>query len=198
MLLIDNYDSFTYNLVHLLSGAGLSLTVVKNDAASAAEIEAMRPDALLLSAGPGTPEEAGVTLELIARLGDRIPMLGICLGHQCIAHALGGRVRRAEQLLHGKTCQVTHDGRGVYLGLPPQVAMARYNSLVVEEASLPSGLAVSARSETGEVMGLRSQSGLLEGVQFHPESVLSESGPQLARNWVRRLRPVPLGSGEKQ
>jgi anthranilate synthase/aminodeoxychorismate synthase-like glutamine amidotransferase len=187
IVVIDNYDSFTYNLVHLLASAGASCQVVRNDALTADAIGALRPRGLILSAGPGTPEDAGITLEVIARYHEHIPMLGVCLGHQSIARAFGARVVGGGRLLHGKTSRIEHDGLPPFDGLPNPLTMARYNSLLVDEATLPEEIQVSARSEHGEVMGVRHRRFPVYGVQFHPESILSERGRDLMHNWLNRL-----------
>jgi anthranilate synthase/aminodeoxychorismate synthase-like glutamine amidotransferase len=187
VLIVDNYDSFTYNTVQLLEQLGARCEVRLSDRISLAEIEQLAPHALLFSAGPGTPDEAGITLAAIRHFAGRLPLLGVCLGHQAIAQAFGGRVVRAERLMHGKVCAVSHDGTGLFEGLPQPTAMARYNSLLVEESSLPAALRVTARSETGEVMAVAHESWPLEGVQFHPESVLSANGARLLDNWLAQL-----------
>jgi anthranilate synthase/aminodeoxychorismate synthase-like glutamine amidotransferase len=163
--------------------------VVRNDELRASDIEALRPRGILLSAGPGTPDEAGITLETIERFKGRLPILGVCLGHQAIAQAFGGRVVRGGRLMHGKTCAVEHDGSGLFRGLPRPAIMARYNSLLVDEASLPAQLRVTARSSLGEVMAIEHTELQIQGVQFHPESILSESGGKLLANWLERLVP---------
>jgi para-aminobenzoate synthetase component 2 len=188
VVIVDNYDSFTYNTVQLLGSLGARCTVVLNDAVPATALEAMAPDGILLSAGPGTPLDAGITLDVIALYAGRVPLLGVCLGHQAIAHAFGGRVLSGGRLMHGKTSQVEHAGIGLFEHVPRPALMARYNSLLVEEASLPASLRVTARSEHGEVMGLAHQRHDVEGVQFHPESALSRGGDQLYANWLARLR----------
>jgi anthranilate synthase/aminodeoxychorismate synthase-like glutamine amidotransferase len=188
VLLVDNYDSFTYNTVQLLGALGARCTVVRNDQCAASDLEPLAPDGILLSAGPGTPRDAGITLDVIARYAGRIPLLGVCLGHQAIAHAFGGQVISGGRLLHGKTSEVVHDGTGLFSGLPRPAVMARYNSLLVEEGSLPPSLRVTARSEHNEIMGLSHDRDAVEGVQFHPESVLSCGGDRLFTNWLDRLR----------
>jgi len=188
VVIVDNYDSFTYNTVHVLGGLGARCSVLLNDRTTPAEIEALAPDGVLLSAGPGTPLDAGVTLAVIAHFAGRVPLLGVCLGHQAIAHAYGGRVVGGGRLMHGKTCAVEHDGTGLFRGLPAPASMARYNSLLVEPSSLPSTLRVTARSAEGEIMGLEHRQLAIEGVQFHPESVLSRDGDRLFSNWLERLR----------
>ncbi len=185
VLVVDNYDSFTYNLVQALGALGASVEVVRNDAAGAEEIERRAPDRVVISPGPGTPERAGVSNDLILRLGAKLPILGVCLGHQCIARAFGGRISRALPV-HGKTSPVIHDGSGVLAGLPNPFTAMRYHSLAVDEASLPAELAVSARTPEGVVMGLRHLDWPLEGVQFHPESYRTEAGLQLLSNFLRR------------
>lgn len=188
VVIVDNYDSFTYNTVQLLGSLGARCTVVLNDAVPAAALEALAPDGILLSAGPGTPLDAGITLDVIRLYAGRIPLLGICLGHQAIAQAFGGRVLSGGRLMHGKTSLVEHTGSGLFEHVPRPALMARYNSLLVEEASLPASLRVTARSEHGEIMGLAHDRHAVEGVQFHPESALSRGGDRLYANWLDRLR----------
>lgn len=187
VVIVDNYDSFTYNTVQLLGSLGARCTVVLNDQMPAAGLEQLGPDGILLSAGPGTPLDAGITLDVIARYAGRVPLFGVCLGHQSIAHAFGGRVVNARRLMHGKASPIEHAGEGLFSGLPPGVPMARYNSLLVDEASLPEALRVTARSDEGEVMGLEHRTLDVQAVQFHPESVLSQCGAQLMSNWLDRL-----------
>ena len=187
VLVVDNYDSFTFNLVQCLRALGAECEVVENDRTSVADVQATRPDGLLISPGPGAPEGAGVTLELISALAGSIPMLGICLGHQAIAQAFGARVRRAEAPVHGKVSAVLHDGRGVFLGVPSPFDATRYHSLLVEREGLPPAFEVSATTSAGEIMGLRHRQLPLEGVQFHPESILTAFGPQLVQNWLLSL-----------
>jgi len=184
ILVIDNYDSFTYNLVQYLGEMGADLDVRRNDAVSLADIEQLAPDKILLSPGPGTPNDAGITLDVIRTFGPRIPIFGVCLGQQAIGQALGGRVVRAEHLMHGKTSPITHNGEGVFAGLPSPLEATRYHSLIVERASLPDALAVTAQTEEGEIMGLKHKTWPLEGVQFHPESVLTLHGKQMLRNFL--------------
>ena len=187
VLIVDNYDSFTYNTVQLLESLGARCEVRLNDRISLAEIEQLAPQALLFSAGPGTPDEAGITLAAIRHFAGRLPVLGVCLGHQAIAQAFGASIVRAERLMHGKVCAVSHDGTGLFEGLPQPTSMARYNSLLVDESSLPAAVRVTARSETGEVMAVAHQTWPVLGVQFHPESVLSENGARLLDNWLAQL-----------
>lgn len=191
VVIVDNYDSFTYNTVQLLGSLGARCTVVLNDQMPAAELARLAPCAILLSAGPGTPLDAGITLDVIARYAGRVPLLGVCLGHQAIAHAFGGRVVNAARLMHGKTSRIEHGGDGLFRGLPQPARMARYNSLLVEEASLPASLRVTARSEEDEVMALEHATHDIRSVQFHPESALSEGGAQLMSNWLERLPRLP-------
>jgi anthranilate synthase component 2 len=182
--MIDNYDSFTYNLVHLFEELGAEVVVRRNDAISPDEAEALAPDRLVVSPGPGRPADAGVSVELIRRLGPTTPTLGVCLGHQAIVEAFGGEIGQARALLHGKASVVRHDGRGVYAGLPEEIEAGRYHSLAA--LTVPPELEVTARTEDGEVMGVRHRAYPVEGLQFHPESVLTPLGPQLARNFLEQ------------
>ncbi len=184
ILLIDNYDSFTYNLYQAVRGLGASCRVIRNDELTLKKIKALRPQRLILSPGPGRPEDAGVTLRVIAELSPRIPTLGVCLGHQAIAMAYGGKVVRAQRLMHGKTCRIRHDGKGLFRGLKQNVEVMRYHSLVAEAASLPKCLIVTARSEGGLVMGLRHREHPVEGAQFHPESIMTPEGPRMIKNFL--------------
>ena len=181
--MIDNYDSFTYNLVHLFEELGAEVVTVRNDAITAEEAAALAPDRLVVSPGPGRPADAGVSVDVIRRLGETTPTLGVCLGHQAIVEAYGGTVGQARALLHGKASVVTHDGRGVYDGLPDELEVGRYHSLAATE--VPDELTVTAQTADGEVMGVRHARLPIEGVQFHPESVLTPLGPELARNFLR-------------
>jgi anthranilate synthase/aminodeoxychorismate synthase-like glutamine amidotransferase len=183
LLMIDNYDSFTYNLVHLFEELGAEVVTVRNDAITADEAAALAPDRLVVSPGPGRPADAGVSIEVIRRLGETTPTLGVCLGHQAIVEAFGGTVGQARALLHGKASVVTHDGRGVYEGLPDELEVGRYHSLAATE--VPDELTVTAQTADGEVMGVRHARLPIEGVQFHPESVLTPLGPELVRNFLR-------------
>jgi len=184
LLLIDNYDSFTYNLVHFLGEVGAECRVVRNDRISADEAVATAPGGIVLSPGPCDPDRAGICLELVAKAAGRIPILGVCLGHQVIGQAFGGAVVRAETLMHGKTSDIRHRGEGVLAGLPDPLTVTRYHSLVVEAASLPPALAVTAETEDGVVMGLQHRDWPVYGVQFHPESIASQGGHDLLRNFV--------------
>jgi len=183
LLMIDNYDSFTYNLVHLFQELGAEVRVFRNDAITAEEAEALAPAQLVISPGPGRPADAGVSVELIRRLGPRVPTLGVCLGHQAIVEAFGGEIGQARALLHGKSSPVEHDGKGVFRGLPDPIEAGRYHSLAALQ--VPDELKVTARTPDGEVMGVRHRELPIEGVQFHPESVLTPLGPDLARNFLK-------------
>jgi anthranilate synthase/aminodeoxychorismate synthase-like glutamine amidotransferase len=189
ILLVDNYDSFTFNVVQYLGELGAAVTVHRNDEIDVAGIRAARPDALVLSPGPCTPDEAGVTLAAIRELQGTFPILGVCLGHQAIGQAFGGRVVRNFRIVHGKASPVLHCGIGVFAGLPNPFAAGRYHSLVVERETLPACLEITAWTEEGEIMGLRHRTLDVEGVQFHPESILTEAGKQLLGNWLARLDP---------
>ncbi len=184
ILVVDNYDSFTYNLVHYLAELGAEAKVVRNDALSAGEALALRPDAVVLSPGPCTPNEAGICLELIAQAPEDLPILGVCLGHQAIGQAFGGDVVRAKTLMHGKTSPVRHDSRGVFSGLPDPFTATRYHSLAVDRGSLPNSLSVTAWTEDGEIMGLQHATRPVHGVQFHPESIATEGGHRLLGNFL--------------
>lgn len=196
IVLIDNYDSFTYNLFQLLATLGADVSVIRNDAATAGDVRAMEPEGIVISPGPGMPSDAGISCEIIRELGASVPILGVCLGHQCMASVFGGRVVRAETLMHGKTSSVTHANRGVFYGLPAPLRVVRYHSLVVDERSLPTSFDVTAQTVDGVVMGIRHRTLPLEGVQFHPESILTESGPQLLQNWLGSLVP-PAGAATR-
>ena len=185
LLMIDNYDSFTYNIYQLLAAAGHDVMVVYNDAKTLAQLVALKPERLLVSPGPGNPDSAGVSLEAIAYFAGRIPVLGVCLGHQALAQAFGGRVVRAERLMHGKTSPMLHDRQTIFNGLPLPFAATRYHSLIVERATLPDAFAVSAWTPEQEIMGLRHLPTGAEGVQFHPESILSEAGDALLKNFTK-------------
>jgi anthranilate synthase/aminodeoxychorismate synthase-like glutamine amidotransferase len=184
---LDNYDSFTFNLVQYLGELGAAVEVYKNDALDVAAVRRAAPDGILISPGPCTPNEAGISLDVLKELGGWVPIFGVCLGHQAIGQAFGGKVVRAGRLMHGKTSPIVHDGRGVFEGLPSPFEATRYHSLLVEKASLPASLEVSAWTEEGEIMGLRHRELDVEGVQFHPESVLTHEGKKLVGNWVGRL-----------
>jgi anthranilate synthase component 2 len=183
-LLIDNYDSFTYNLYHYLGEEGAICKVVRNDKITVAEIDTLDPQAIILSPGPCSPTEAGVCLDVIAGLGSRIPILGVCLGHQAIGQAYGGVVKRAPHLMHGKVSQISHTARGIFAGINGEFAGARYHSLIVERHTMPSDLEVVAESDDGIVMGLAHRSHPVHGLQFHPESIASEHGHRLIRTFL--------------
>jgi len=185
ILLIDNYDSFTYNLVQGFMSLGADVRVFRNDALDVAAARALEPTHLVISPGPGRPEGAGVSMAMIREFCESIPVLGVCLGHQSIAAVFGASIIAARRLMHGKISLIQHDGAGVFAGLPNPLEIGRYHSLAVEESSLPAELVVTARTESGEIMGLRHQSLALEGVQFHPESVLTPNGPELMANFLR-------------
>jgi anthranilate synthase component 2 len=189
ILMIDNYDSFTYNLVQYLGELGAEVETVRNDAVTPARVRELAPEGIVISPGPCTPDEAGVSLGLVSELAGEIPMLGVCLGHQCIGQVFGGRVVRARQVMHGKTSMIHHDGQGVFAGLPQPFEATRYHSLVVERESLPDCLEITAWTETedgeiDEIMGLRHRELAIEGVQFHPESILTAHGHDLLRNFL--------------
>ena len=190
LVLVDNYDSFTFNLVQFLGELGARVEVFRNDAIDVAGIRALRPHGVVLSPGPCTPDQAGVTLATIEALGGQLPILGVCLGHQAIGQAYGGRVVRNARIVHGKASPVRHRRRGLYAGLPSPFAAGRYHSLVVERETLPRQLEVTAWTDEGEIMGLRHRKLEVEGVQFHPESILTEGGKALLGNWLARLRPA--------
>jgi len=185
LLMIDNYDSFTYNLVQYLGELGEDVRVFRNDEISLEEVAEMGPERIVLSPGPCTPNEAGITLELIGKSAGRIPILGVCLGHQAIGQAFGGNVVRAKRVMHGKTSQIEHSGLGVFRDLPSGFAATRYHSLVIERESLPPCLEITAQSEDGEIMGVRHREYPVEGVQFHPEAILTEHGHQLLKNFLQ-------------
>jgi len=187
IVVIDNYDSFTYNLVQYLETLGASCEVVLNDVCDVASIAAREPDGIVISPGPCTPDDAGISLETITRLAGTVPILGVCLGHQSIGQAFGGRVVRAERLMHGKTSPVLHDEKSLFAGLSNPFTATRYHSLLVERASLPDTLEVTAWTTEGEIMGLRHKTLPIEGVQFHPESILTDEGMNLLKNWVASI-----------
>jgi anthranilate synthase component II len=191
ILVVDNYDSFVYNLVQELGELGASPTVFRNDAIDVEGIRAQRPDAILISPGPGRPADGGVSLAAIRELGGEIPLLGVCLGHQCIGEVFGGTVVAAPHLMHGKTSEIHHDGQGIFAGLPDPFVATRYHSLVVSPDSVPKELMVTATSTDGVIMGLRHRELPIEGVQFHPESVLTVSGPALLGNFLSQVSGAP-------
>jgi len=191
ILVIDNYDSFTYNLVQYLGELGAELRVVRNDAVDADGVAALAPERVVISPGPGTPDDAGVSLSLIRRLGERTPILGVCLGHQAIGQAFGGTVARAKAQMHGKTSDIRHDGRGVFAGLSNPLTATRYHSLVILPHTVPADLEVTAWAEDGEIMGVRHRRWPVEGVQFHPESILTVEGKRLLGNFLGRTAVAP-------
>ncbi len=184
ILVIDNYDSFTYNLVQYLGEMGVEIKVARNDELTIAEILKMKPDHLMISPGPCSPKEAGISVDIIKKLGGKIPILGVCLGHQSNGYAYGGDIVRAKKLMHGKTSEISHDGKGVFVGMPNPFKATRYHSLAIKKETLPDCLVVTAQSEDGEIMGVRHKTLPVEGVQFHPESILTESGRILLRNFI--------------
>ena len=184
LLLIDNYDSFTYNLVHYLGELGAEVTIYRNDAISASEGLALKPKGIVLSPGPCGPDQAGICLELIKKNAGAIPLMGVCLGHQAIGQAFGGRVIRASTLMHGKTSDIHHEGHGLFHGLPTPFSAARYHSLIVERSSLPDCLEVTAQTDDGVVMGIAHREFPIHGVQFHPESIASDQGHELLKNFL--------------
>jgi len=185
LLVIDNYDSFTYNLVQYFGELGADPVVKRNDAITADEVEKIRPDKIVISPGPGTPANAGISMDLIRRFGPKLPILGVCLGHQSIGEVYGGKVVRADRLMHGKTSPIRHDGKGVFAGLPNPFEATRYHSLLVEKKSVPACLEVTADTAEGEIMGLRHREFPVHGVQFHPESILSKEGKDLLANFLK-------------
>lgn len=184
LLVIDNYDSFTYNLVQYLGELGQDVVVYRNDAVTVDEVEAMEPDRIVVSPGPCTPREAGISVEVIRRFAGKLPLLGVCLGHQCIGSAFGGEIVRAERIMHGKTSPIEHDGRSVFKGLSNPFEATRYHSLVIERATVPDCLEISAWTAEGEIMGVRHKEMCVEGIQFHPESILTVEGKTLLNNFL--------------
>jgi anthranilate synthase/aminodeoxychorismate synthase-like glutamine amidotransferase len=197
IVIIDNYDSFTYNIVQTIGGLGEKMEIFRNDQVDIATIEGLKPDRLLISPGPCDPEKAGISIAAIRYFSGKIPVLGVCLGHQAIGEAFGGKTVRAARLMHGKTSPISHDGRGVFTGLPSPFEAMRYHSLVVREEDLPECLMVTARSDQGELMGLRHKTLIVEGVQFHPESIMTPHGVQLLKNFVSSEYPSLFAGGEK-
>jgi anthranilate synthase/aminodeoxychorismate synthase-like glutamine amidotransferase len=193
IVIIDNYDSFTYNIVQTLGGLGATMEIFRNDQVEVAQIAALKPERLLISPGPCTPAKAGISIAAIKYFAGRIPVLGVCLGHQSVGEAFGGRTVRAARLMHGKTSPIYHDGKGVFTGLPAPFEAMRYHSLVVERESLPDCLEITARTDQNELMGLRHKEFLVEGVQFHPESIMTPAGVQLLRNFIDPGYPKMYG-----
>jgi len=190
ILIIDNYDSFVYNLAQYIGELGREPVVFRNDRISPQDIEELSPSHIILSPGPCTPLEAGVSNEVVCRFGGKTPILGVCLGHQCIGYAYGGRIIRAPVPVHGKTSLISHDGKTIYRGVASPFPATRYHSLIIDPGTLPSSLEVTARTPEGEIMGVRHKSYVVEGVQFHPESILTEVGHDLLANFLRFSRPV--------
>ncbi len=188
ILIIDNYDSFTYNLVHLVARHTNEYKVVRNDAIEVDEVRQMHPDMILISPGPGRPEDAGISEQVIRELGADTPILGVCLGHQAIGQVFGAKVTYAPSLMHGKTSIIHHDGKGVYQNVPQDFTATRYHSLVVEKASLPDTLEITSRTPDGVIMGIRHKHYPIEGIQFHPESILTVEGPKLIENWINYVK----------
>ncbi len=190
LLLIDNYDSFTYNLYQYLCELGADVTVVRNDEVTLDDIARMQPERIVISPGPCTPNEAGISVPLIRRFAGEVPILGVCLGHQCIGEAFGGEVKGAGEIKHGKTSLIEHDGAGVFAGVPSPFRAIRYHSLAVQPESVPEELEVTARSESGVIMGVRHRRYAVEGIQFHPESIMTEHGKDLLRNFLQMPEPA--------
>ncbi len=184
ILLIDNYDSFTYNLYQYLAYLGETVEVYRNDKLTVAEVEQMQPESIVISPGPGRPADAGISCKLIEQMAGRVPILGVCLGHQAIAEVFGATVGQADRLMHGKTSLIHHDGDGIYAGLPDPFEAVRYHSLIVQPETVPDCLEVTARTDIGEIMGIRHRAHLIEGVQFHPESILTSVGLDLLKNFL--------------
>jgi len=184
LVMIDNYDSFTYNLVQYLGELGEVIKVYRNDQVTVDEIEGQKPERIVISPGPRTPNEAGISNEILRRFGGKVPILGVCLGHQCIGHVFGGEVVRAPRLMHGKTSMIQHDGKTIFAGLSNPFEATRYHSLIIRRETLPDCLEITAETDQGEIMGVRHKQHKIEGVQFHPESILTESGKDLLRNFV--------------
>ena len=196
LVMIDNYDSFTYNLVQYLGELGADVTVKRNDAIDVAGVRALRPSAVVISPGPCTPAEAGISLKILREMAGEVPILGVCLGHQCIGEAFGGKVVRAPRLMHGKTSPVIHDGNTIFAGLPSPFEAMRYHSLIVDPDTIPLTLEVSARTAENEIMGLRHKELAVEGVQFHPESILTTEGKHLLKNFLDRIDQNQNGNAQ--
>lgn len=185
ILIIDNYDSFTYNLVQYIKQIGIEVKVVRNDQIAIAEIEQLNPEFILLSPGPGNPDHAGICIEVVKHFFNKIPILGVCLGHQVIAQAFGGKIIKAKRPMHGKTSFITHDGKSIFAGLENSFKVTRYHSLIVKEKSLSQDLDITAKSEDGEIMGIRHRQYKVEGIQFHPEAILTENGLKMIQNFFQ-------------
>jgi anthranilate synthase component 2 len=197
LVMIDNYDSFTYNLVQYFGELGEEVKTFRNDEISLAEIDALEPDRIVLSPGPCTPDQAGISLAAVTHFAGRIPLLGVCLGHQSIGQAYGGKIIHANQIMHGKTSAIEHCGEGVFTGLPNPYVVTRYHSLVIDKASLPNCLEVTAWTDDGEIMGVRHRSLMVEGVQFHPESILTERGHDLLKNFLAQPKGKSVIGGSQ-
>jgi anthranilate synthase/aminodeoxychorismate synthase-like glutamine amidotransferase len=198
VLLVDNYDSFTYNLAQYLGELGAAVTVVRNDATTVDAIAQQAPDAIVISPGPCTPNEAGISMDVVRRFAGQIPMLGVCLGHQCIGQVFGGRIVRAPRVMHGKTSKIFHDEKGIYAGIENPFVATRYHSLVIAPESMPDTLEVTAKTWEDEIMGVRSPSGApLEGVQFHPESIMTNAGKALLKNFLAAAAAYRTASGAR-
>jgi len=195
ILMIDNYDSFTYNLVQYIGQLGGAVVVHRNDVISIDEIRKLKPDAIVLSPGPCTPKEAGISVEVIRKLGTSIPIMGVCLGHQAVGYAFGAEVIRAQRIMHGKTSQISNDGRTIFKGLPNPFVAGRYHSLILERDSLPDCLEISAETEEGEIMGVRHKEYPVEGVQFHPESILTPNGKRILKNFLAMINAAEAEGG---
>lgn len=185
ILIIDNYDSFTYNLVHIVAGETDDYRVIRNDEMTVEEVGELNPDGILISPGPGRPDEAGITEPVIKKLGHRIPVLGVCLGHQAIGEVFGGEVIHAPKLMHGKTSQIYHDGKSIFEGIEDGFTATRYHSLVLDPNKIPDELEITARSDDEVIMGVRHKKFSIEGIQFHPESILTNEGPKIVKNWLK-------------
>jgi len=196
IIMIDNYDSFTYNLVQYFGSIGQDLTVFRNDKVTVEEIRALSPDLLVISPGPCSPHEAGISVELIKQMSGHVPIFGVCLGHQSIGAAFGGDIIRAGKLMHGKTSMITHDGKGLFAGMPNPFQAIRYHSLVISKETLPDCLDVTAHSEDGEIMGVRHKDFPVEGVQFHPESILTHNGMRIIENFIDFQRDYEIKESE--
>ncbi|QDX92099.1 aminodeoxychorismate/anthranilate synthase component II [Brevibacillus laterosporus] len=194
IIMIDNYDSFTYNLVQYVGELGEELRVFRNDKITLKEIENMKPDYLMISPGPCTPNEAGISMDVIRYFAGKVPILGVCLGHQSIGQVFGGKIVRAERLMHGKTSEVLHDGKTIFAGIPSPFQAARYHSLLIQEESIPEELEITARTPEGEIMAIRHRELPIEGVQFHPESIITQYGKQMLKNFLtayaKEIQPI--------
>ncbi len=198
ILMIDNFDSFTYNLVQYFGELGENVRTYRNDEITLDEIEALKPDGICISPGPNSPEKAGISIDLIKRFAGKIPIFGVCLGHQAIGQAFGGKIVRADNVMHGKLDTITNDGKGVFTGLPEKFDVVRYHSLVIDKDTLPECLEVTSRSSDGEIMGVRHKDYAVEGVQFHPESISSEHGHEILENFLKQTRQTQQTQGRNK